>query len=542
MGVGGLWDLLRPTGEPRSLTHLAVHEGFEANPANVRGLRIGIDASIWFYHAAYGREGENPELRTLFFRCARLMRAPFLPLFVFDGPKRPNVKRGKRISGNQHWLTNGMKNIIEAFGFEWRMAPGEAEAELAYLNSIGVIDAIISDDVDNFLFGARMVVRNPSATLSGNKFHPLKNSDGRDDGNHSMVYRASAIEEQVNLTRGGMILIGLLSGGDYHPAGLQGCGPGIAAGLAKCGFGDQLLEATQTLSRAELPGFLSNWRASIRQELRTNSQKKMKSKRPALAAALEEDFPDIEILLSYTNPITSGTDASARRTHVPPTWEREPDLGKIAHLCEMHFEWGIRETIIKRFRDVLWPPAVLRILRRAVLEDDARSRTATAGRISMPSTPSKRGRAYDQDVPGTPSKMVTKHFSSIREGGGEDEEDLITKIHSTRQHASTDGILEYRLEIAPAMLVRLSESGIQGLRQAADTTYDVYLSDEEFDDGDGEGAGKKKGEPVEPTTHLRMWLPACMVERVRPDLVAAYEGVAEKRQTKKPGKGKATTG
>ncbi len=109
MGVTGLWDvsllcisfhahihllqILRPSGKLRSLTHLAVVDGFEGNPANLRGLRIGIDASIWFFHAAHGREGENPELRTLFFRCARLMSVPFLPLFIFDGPKRPKVKR-----------------------------------------------------------------------------------------------------------------------------------------------------------------------------------------------------------------------------------------------------------------------------------------------------------------------------------------------------------------------------------------------------------------------------------------------------------------
>jgi hypothetical protein len=138
MGVTGLWDvrqrrlmspfvlltrvqILRPAHEVRSLTHIAVVDGFETNPSGVRGFRIGIDASIWFFHAAHGKEGENPELRTLFFRCTRLMAMPFLPLFIFDGPKRPSVKRGKRITGNQHWLTNGMKSIIEAFGFEWRM-------------------------------------------------------------------------------------------------------------------------------------------------------------------------------------------------------------------------------------------------------------------------------------------------------------------------------------------------------------------------------------------------------------------------------------
>jgi holliday junction resolvase YEN1 len=114
-------QILRPSGKLRSLTHIAVVDGFEANPANLRGLRIGIDASIWFFHAVYGRKGENPELRTLFFRCAKLVRTPFLPLFVFDGPKRPKVKRGKRITGERHWLVDSMKGIIEAFGFEWRM-------------------------------------------------------------------------------------------------------------------------------------------------------------------------------------------------------------------------------------------------------------------------------------------------------------------------------------------------------------------------------------------------------------------------------------
>jgi len=103
------------------LTELAVTEGFNANPHGLRGYRIGIDASIWFFHAEHGKEGENPVLRTLFFRCATLLKVPFLPLFVFDGPKRPEFKRGKRISKTGNKLIPGMKRIVEAFGFEWRM-------------------------------------------------------------------------------------------------------------------------------------------------------------------------------------------------------------------------------------------------------------------------------------------------------------------------------------------------------------------------------------------------------------------------------------
>ena len=136
MGVTGLWDvstptrpsgpsnaaqILRPSEKLWSLTHIAIVNGFEANPANLHGLHIGIDASIWSFHAVYGREGENPELCTLFFHCAKLMSVPFLPLFIFDGPKCPKVKRGKRILREKHWLVDGMKGIIEAFGFEWRM-------------------------------------------------------------------------------------------------------------------------------------------------------------------------------------------------------------------------------------------------------------------------------------------------------------------------------------------------------------------------------------------------------------------------------------
>ena len=111
------------------MLELPVSEGFEKNPKNLRGFRIGIDASIWFFHAEYGKEGENPELRTLFFRCATLMHAPWLPLFVFDGPKRPSWKRGKRISKNNHALINGMKGIVEAFGYEWRMVRATPDTE-----------------------------------------------------------------------------------------------------------------------------------------------------------------------------------------------------------------------------------------------------------------------------------------------------------------------------------------------------------------------------------------------------------------------------
>lgn len=38
-------------------------------------------------------------------------------------------------------------------------APGEAEAELAQLNARGIIDGVLTDDVDAVLFGAQTVIR-----------------------------------------------------------------------------------------------------------------------------------------------------------------------------------------------------------------------------------------------------------------------------------------------------------------------------------------------------------------------------------------------
>jgi len=38
-------------------------------------------------------------------------------------------------------------------------APGEAEAELASLNALGLVDAIMTDDCDAFIFGARTLIK-----------------------------------------------------------------------------------------------------------------------------------------------------------------------------------------------------------------------------------------------------------------------------------------------------------------------------------------------------------------------------------------------
>jgi len=52
---------------------------------------------------------------------------------------------------------------------------------------------------------------------------------------------------------------------------------------------------------------------------------------------------------------------------------------------------------------------------------------------------------------------------ALEADSGEDDSslgNLIVKIHGSRTHAYIDGLLEYRLEVAPVLLVHLASAGI----------------------------------------------------------------------------------
>ena len=71
-----------------------------------------------------------------------------------------------------------------------------------------------------------------------------------------------------------------------------------------------------------------------------------------LSKKIPETFPDLEVLENYVAPITSeslGQDVDTDRM-----WHKEVDIVKIAQCCELYFEWGYKEMIIKRFRTFLW--------------------------------------------------------------------------------------------------------------------------------------------------------------------------------------------
>ncbi|KAF7976883.1 hypothetical protein HWV62_5423 [Athelia sp. TMB] len=243
---------------------------------------------------------------------------------------QPAIKRGHRVVKRENFLFKAMVSFIKAFGFEYREAPAEAEAELARMNKLGIVDAIITDDSNIFLYGAKTVIRNWNVKSHGDAVRVFESS-------------------KFQLSRECLILDGLMMGGDYDQKGLRGCGSGVALATAKR-FGSQLCDASTQLSQQEFQSvFLPEWRAK---------------------------FPDPSILTLYVAPIvTSDKDLAAAHSKLTICM---PNVQEITHLCELYFVWATRSSRMAKFETLVFPGLIV-----AILREEARRHTA-GSRMDLP--------------------------------------------------------------------------------------------------------------------------------------------------------------
>ncbi|KAJ6579195.1 PIN domain-like protein [Mycena vulgaris] len=346
MGIPGLHKIIGPAVQHRSFKQLSVAEGLKQNRRGHGTLRIGVDSSIWMSQCTavfqapglHFQAGENPELCALFYKICELSKYCVTAIFVFDGPGRPDIKRGKQVIDRPHWITEHFQAMISAFGF-YHYTAREAEAELAQLNRMNIIDGVFTTDGDVLVFGATHMI------------------SSKDDYKELQIFTAAAIESSVHLTLGGLLLMAILIGGDYDD-GLDGCAEKTAHALAKRGLGDTLLQATQTMAPADLDVFLGRWRQTLRTEL---VEGKSGRKHPAIAAAVSDAFPNPKVLHLYVHPLTSwsqdglGVDSSS--------WlPRLPDVFAIAKLCELLFSWGTPAELPSKMCDHVLPGLCIRRL------------------------------------------------------------------------------------------------------------------------------------------------------------------------------------
>ncbi|KAF5361124.1 hypothetical protein D9758_009072 [Tetrapyrgos nigripes] len=293
MSVPGLWDLVSSSKKITSLSELCINH----LTATGRPYRIGVDISVIFSKVqaalrstksvTHAQLGENPELRNMFFRIARFSTLPVVLIVVFDGPERPGQKRNHQ-------------------------APGEAEAELAWLNKQGHIYAVLTDDSDALVFGATFIIRNPH----------IKN-----DHDTVATYRASdiALQAKTPILADGMLLF----------AGLLGCGEAMSYALTNTDLGTKLCFAAEEFqSHADFQSYLHlQWVPELKHQLAYDPHGFIGKKHAALAHRIPDPFPAISLRLDLII---------------------EPDLCSIALLSHQLFSWS-QNDMLTTFKTQVWP-------------------------------------------------------------------------------------------------------------------------------------------------------------------------------------------
>ena len=370
-----------------------------------RPIRIAVDISIWLFQMQAGRGGKNPELRTLFYRLLNFLSLPVRPLFVFDGQNKPPFKRGKAVHAPGARIVpiiHLSKRLVDLFKFPRHNAPGEAEAECARLQSAGVVDAVMSNDVDALMFGSTWTVMNFS-----------REGGSTTAATHVTSYQlASKLDDvcppNVGLDRAGMILFAMLSGGDYIPSGVPKCGRKLAAEIAEAGFAKDLMEMIIP-EESDMDTKLSEWRERLQDELDENISGYFQTKHKAVK--IPETFPDPQIWEYYVHPVVSGIDdMELLRRRLDTASDEEVDVHEIRNFAAAHFEWHYRSGARKLIR-LLAEPLVSHRLR--------------LGQPVMADIPSYTGLPMLQD------------------------------IHRSRMSFRTDGLVELQVDMVPIDVVGL---------------------------------------------------------------------------------------
>ncbi|KAL8996303.1 MAG: hypothetical protein Q9169_004142 [Polycauliona sp. 2 TL-2023] len=465
MGIKGIYKEIGP-GERIALSKLAV-EHFEKHG---RSMRIAIDASIWHFQTQSGKGGSNPALRTLYYRLLRLLSLSIRPLFVFDGPNKPPFKRNAKTGTQAAALPNFItKQLLQLFGFPYHTAPGEAEAECALLQREEIVDAVLSEDVDTMMFGCTVHLRNWSS----------ENVRGNKSPTHVNMYRAETTKQgKSGLDSDGMILIALMSGGDYIPAGIPGCGIKTACEAAKAGFGRDLCK----LAKNDAVGF-NQWRERLEYELRVNESGFFRARHRTLAAAIPEKFPDKTVLRYYTNPAVSKPDQVIRlRNEIQ--WDGIVDVPGLRRFVAEAFEW-INVSGARKF---------VRGLAPAMLVD-------------------RLCRRYNMN-----------HAHGDWKAQETQEAGIVTTICSRRNHFITDAVPELRIAYTPAEIVHLdweTETPDNDFGNVGDSENEVQEVDDER--SRSQSPIKRGASTYDPTAPEKLWVLESYVKFGVPLMVENWE-------------------
>lgn len=172
-------------------------------------------------------------------------------------------------------VVSDVQQLLRLFGIPFITAKGEAEAQCAYLQKLKIVDGIVTDDSDIFLFGGDNVYRN---LFNQSKFVEL--------------YTLKDLNKLMCLKRDQLIQLAYLLGSDYTD-GIDGVGGVLAMEIISEWHG----KAIEGLEQ-----FSDWWKSLIEGQSGDMNEFKTKLSRKVQKLVLEDEFPNVKIYNSYKNP------------------------------------------------------------------------------------------------------------------------------------------------------------------------------------------------------------------------------------------------
>ena len=226
--------------------------------------------------------------------------------------------------------------LLELFGIPYVVAPSEAEAQCATLEMLGLVDGIITEDSDVFVFGGKTVYRNV--------FDSNKNVE---------VYMSSDAENELALKREQFVSLAMLLGGDYT-SGVKGVGIvngmevltafNVSSEVAANGDGDATASYDPTAGLQKFKEWLDGFdptdlaKGNIAVNATMSLQQKFHQKHKNARQRWEapHNFPAKDALQGYLRPVV---DSSTEQF----SWGT-PDMDELRLFCAERIGWDEEET------------------------------------------------------------------------------------------------------------------------------------------------------------------------------------------------------
>ncbi|KAI8428238.1 hypothetical protein MSG28_002459 [Choristoneura fumiferana] len=294
-------------------------------------------------------------------------------------------------------MTKEAQELLQIFGIPYVVAPMEAEAQCAFLESVKLTDGTITDDSDIWLFG--------------------------------------------DLTREQLILLALLVGSDYT-TGVAGVGPVTAMEiLASFPFNKKqvLAETSKQVKYAKLLDGLKEFKLWVRAGKRTDNTSLKKKLRNV---TLTDDFPSMRVIQAYLEP-------NVERSEEKFTWG-ELDITVLRDYAKSKFGWSqnkfdeIIKPVLARMKDRKNQKTVHDYFQRKVefqtLEDQMSKRVKAAVQKMGP------GGCLEKNPDSEESSKKTKKRKQVSKNNAKNEAGS-SKPKQKRKEAYSDQVVKVVTEV-----------------------------------------------------------------------------------------------